>query len=158
MKAESGKKTKQNKKPKWRGTDELYRHLILSSPTKKMSLIAPCCQMLELWSVSRSFILLRRDKRTAYYCLSVGPAENRLCCGVSRPREHQLEVPLSLFGDDGFGPRGPTQCVRKTKATGSDEKYFQWDRVRASEPRKLMNCTINFFLICSPLAYFPWGM
>lgn len=50
------------------------------------------------------------------------------------------------------------QCQENQSNGLRREVSFQWDRVRTPEPRKLMNCTVNSFLICFLLAYFPWGV
>lgn len=138
--------------------------LILSWPPKKMSWDPPPpptkCQMLEFRSSSRSCIALHRDEGTSCYVsifIQWGPLRTVLLY-VDTSTGGALNLSLRWHGFCPRGtPEGRTHCVGKTKAAGSEERWV-FSGTESSELRKLMNCTINFCLICSPLAYFPWVM
>lgn len=159
MKAES------EKTPGRGGADGLYRPLS-SSPDP----LRRCPGILPHLPPSVKCLSLGQAADLALHCtgtrglpamspsLSSGDPWEQLLLYVDTSTGGALNLSLRWHGFCPRGtPEGRTHCVGKTKASGSEERWV-FSGTESSELRKLMNCTINFCLICSPLAYFPWVM
>ena len=93
----------------------------------------------------------------------MGTLENSFCCVVIQTKGASAGGALNLsLRWHGFCPKGTTEAglsvSGKPKEQAQKRGEFSVGQSQVIWARKLMNCTINFFSICSPLAYFPCGM
>ena len=89
--------------------------------------------------------------------------ENSFCCIVTQTKGASAGGALNLLLRwHGFCPRGTTETGLsvsvKPKQQAQKRGEFSVGQSQGMWAKEMMNCTINFFLICSLLAYFPWGL